>query len=72
MKDEDILDFDAMIDRNNRAEIKVLLAALIGLALLVMTSVAIALDDAARATEARPGATATSAAAQIAPSVAPD
>jgi hypothetical protein len=39
------LDFDAMIERNNRSEVRVLLIALFGMALLVMASVVIAVND---------------------------
>jgi len=44
-----------MIDRNNRGEIRVLLVALIGLALLVVASVGIAVNDIADAGEPRRG-----------------
>lgn len=40
-----------MIDRNNRGEIRVLLVALFGLALLVVASVGIAVNDVADAGE---------------------
>lgn len=49
----DGLDFETMIERNNRGEIRVLLLALVGLALLVVASVGIAVNDVANAGEPR-------------------
>ena len=39
------MEFDLMIDRNNRGEVRVLLAALFGMALLVAGSVVVAVND---------------------------
>jgi hypothetical protein len=45
LKGTGILDFDAMIERNNRGEVRVLLTALFAMALLVVASVVIAVND---------------------------
>jgi len=51
-----------MIERNNRGEIRVLLIALFGMALLVMASVVIAVKDVTAATARQDGAAILSAA----------